>query len=355
MILSTLGLYYEGITSVIYNYVSHIDSNQFDIDFIAYKDIDLELKRNFERYGSVLFVSDRKRNVFSYIKELIKILLSNYDVVYIHGNSATMAIETVLSKLFKVSKTIVHCHSTTCNHKIINKFLIPIMKKTADVFIACSKNSGEWLYGKDKYVVLNNAIDLEKYRYNDDVRKKYRSDLGIGEEFVFGHIGHFNPIKNHTFIIDVFANIHNKYPKSKLLLVSDGPLLGDIKKKVQELGIDDAVLFLGRRKDVNKIYQAMDMFLFPSLMEGLGLVLVEAQASGLPCIVSDTVPSVAVVSKYVNFFELDDKSKWIDEMDRSIKGKVESRKNNSENNILELQKIGFDIKVEAKNLKRYFE
>ena len=351
LIINTLGLNYERITSVIYNYIKNIKKENLQFDFISFEGMNEGLKKDFEELGSVLTVPKRKNNILSYIKSLNSILKTPYDVVHIHGNSGTMAIESLFSKLHKIKKIIVHCHNTTCNHPIFNKLLTPVMKCTADIRIGCSYAAGRWLYGNSKYTVLNNAIDLERFKYNDEIRKSCRLEFGIGNEFVIGHAGHFSKQKNHLFIIDVFAELYKRQSNTKLLLVSDGPEMENIRAKVFSMGLEKNVIFAGRRSDMDRLYQAMDFFLLPSLWEGLPVVMLEAQACGLLLLVSNHITREAKCTKQVKYLSLDFGAEYWAEKILEIKDKNNVRRNDSES---ELRRHGFDIKKEACKLREIY-
>lgn len=360
LIVNTLGLHYEGITSVIYNFISNMDRSGFQIDFISFEGMNPELKKSFEELGNIIITPKRKKDVKGYIAALNKILSNGYDIIHVHGNSGTMAIETVLAKKHKVKRIIVHCHNTTCNHPVVNKMLIPIMKATATDLMSCSKASGKWLYGNSSYTVLNNAIKLDRFEFDPQVSKECRRELGIFAEtvdsiglsdYVVGNIGHFHEQKNHTFLIDIFAEFHKIYSNSKLLLVSDGPKLQEIKDKVNSLGLTDSVIFAGRRSDPQRLYQAMDIFVLPSLWEGLPVVMLEAQAAGLPLLVSDTVTTDAKCCKSTVYKSLNDGAKsWAEEIFK-IKTKYYSRNENAKEDVAQ---NGFDIVKEADKLRRIY-
>lgn len=351
LVINTIGLNYEGITSVIYNYLSSMDRDNLEFNFISFEGMDKELKSKFERFGIVFIVPKRKSNVKSYIKSVNNILKNHYDVVHIHGNSGTMAIETLLSKLHGIKKVIIHCHNITCNHPIFNKLFTPVMKYTADIYIACSNAAGRWLYGKSKYIVLNNAIDLDKFKYNDSNQKSCRMEFGLNNEFVVGHAGHFDKQKNHTFIIDIFAELHKKECDTKLLLISDGPEMEEIKNKVVLLGLEQDVIFAGRRGDMDRLYQAMDLFLLPSLWEGLPVVMLEAQACGLPVLVSDAVTKEAKCTKQTQYLSLDFGAEYWAEKILEIKKTGYIRNSDAAN---EIRQHGFDIKTEAYKLQEIY-
>lgn len=351
LIVSTIGLKYEGTTSVIYNYISSMNKDNLQFDFIAFEDINPKIKKSFEQLGNVLTIPKRKNNTGSYVRALNNILKSHYDVIHIHGNSGTMAIETILSKLHTTKKIIIHCHNTTCNHPVLNKLLVPVIKHTADVCIGCSEAAAHWLYGNSKYVVLNNAIDLSKFKYNEEIRKSCRLEFGFNNEFVIGHVGRFDKQKNHTFLIDIFSELHKRKSDTKLLLVSDGPEIEKIRRKVFLLGLEEAVIFVGRRSDMDRLYQAMDFFLLPSLWEGLPVVMIEAQASGLPLLVSDKITQEAKCTKKTEYLSLDyDAGRWAEKI-LEIREKNYLRDDKVEG---EIRQHGFDIKTETNKLRRIY-
>ena len=352
LIVNTLGLHYEGITSVIYNFISNMDRSGMQIDFIAFEGMSPELKKSFEVLGNIIITPKRKKDVKGYIAALNKILADGgYDIIHIHGNSGTMSIETVLAKRYKIKKIIVHCHNTTCNHPVVNKMLIPLMKSTSTDLLSCSKASGKWLYGNSKYTVMNNAVKLDRFAYDPQVRSECRKELGIDVEFVVGNIGHFHEQKNHTFLIDIFSELHKMYSNCKLLLVSDGPKLAEIKEKVKSLCLTDYVIYAGRRSDPQRLYQAMDIFVLPSLWEGLPVVMLEAQAAGLPLLVSDTVTTDAKCCKTTHYKSLADGAKsWAEEILR-MKNVLSSRNINAQKDVAE---HGFDIVEEANKLRTIY-
>ena len=203
---------------------------------------------------------------------------------------------------------------------------------------------------KGNVYILNNAIDLDKYKYSKKIRDKKREELGIKENaFVIGHIGRFVKQKNHEFIIDVFNEIHKENKNAILLLVGQGPLMDEMKEKVKGLKLTRCVKFLGQRNDANELYQAFDVFFFPSLYEGLGMVAIEAQVSGLPCVVSTEVPSIAKVTDCLEFLELED---TINTWKNTILDKLNEKR---KSHIEEVRKAGYDIKEEVKKLEKKYK
>ena len=300
LIINTVGLNYEGITSVIYNYISNMNRDGFFIDFLCQEDVKKELAKKFSEIGNLVYTVERKKDAKQYIKNLNSVLKDkHYDVVHIHGNSGTMAIETILCKKNKVKKILVHCHNTTCDHPVVNEVLKGPMMWFSDELLACSVDAGHWLYGKKKYCVLNNAIDLEKYRYSPQIRQSIRDEYGISNEFIIGHSGHFSKQKNHEFLIDVFHEYYKMNQNTRLMLLSDGPDFENIREKVRRLSLLDNVIFVGRRADAWKYYNAFDLFILPSLWEGLPVVMQEAQANGLPVLASVVITKDEACTPFV--------------------------------------------------------
>jgi len=352
LIVPLLGLNYEGITSVIYNYCSNIDQTDMLFSFVVCNNVPEELKQRFIKFGKIIFVPNRKQDFYHYFIALNRILeQEKYDVLHIHGNSGTMAIESSLAKLHRVKNIIVHCHSQISNYPLLSKFLVPIMKSTSNHYVACSAAAGKWLFGKNKYLVLNNAIDLQRFQYNELLRRNCRKELNLGDSYVIGHIGHFTELKNHDFLIDIFLLFHKQVPNSKLILVSDGPKFETIRNKVKLFGLEDSVLFLGRRSDTNTLYQAMDIFIFPSKCEGFGIVVLEAQAAGLPLLVSDSVTEKTRCSDRIFYKSLDSGAEsWVN----TIFQIRNMNFNREKDTITAIRKAGFDIKIEANKLRKLY-
>ena len=210
------------------------------------------------------------------------------------------------------------------------------------------KSRKYWKEGKVS--VLKNAIDIKNFCFSEETRKKYRQELGIDDQLLIGHVGRFQTQKNHDFLVDIFYEISKKDSSAKLLLVGEGPLQEKIKDKVAGLGITDCVIFAGVRDDVANLMQAMDVFLFPSLFEGLGIVLVEAQAAGLPCVASKTViPEEVRLTEEFEFIDLEESAQVWAERVLGIKG-TENRLDGQD----KVLKAGYDIKTSAKELETFY-
>lgn len=352
LIIPTLGLDLEGITSVIYNYTNAMDRSGLQISFLTYGELKPSLRERFEALGEIVFVSSRQTGTAAYLKDLAALLKTgHFDVVHIHGNSGTMMLEVLTARLCGVKNVMVHAHSTKTDHPLLNGILKYPMMWLSRECIACSEATAQWLYGAYPHKRLNNAVELTDFRYRDEYRKRYREEFGIKDEFLIGHIGHFTEPKNHFFLIDVFAQFHKLEPASKLLLISDGPRFQQVKEKAASLGLEDAVIFAGRRSDVAAIYSAMDLFILPSCWEGLPLVIVEAQMNGLPVLISDVVTKVAKCTDRVFYKPLDHGAEsWARALQEL------SRKNfDRETDFREaIAAGGFDIQAEAAKLRELY-
>lgn len=286
-----------GVEAVVMNYYRHIDHSKIQFDFICDEDSVNIPYEEIEKLGGKVILIPPYQKIFKYQKELRKVLKDGeYKIVHSHINTLSV-FPLYAAKRVGVPVRIAHSHSTTNKKEwkknLLKQILRPFSKKYATYYMCCSELAGRWLFGDKAYdegkvYLLNNAIDLDKFKYDEKIRSNKRKELGINDDtLVIGHIGRFVAQKNHTFLIDIFNEIHKKNKNSLLMLVGQGPLMNKIQEKVNNLGLKDSVIFLGQRSDVNELYQAMDVFILPSLYEGLPVVGVEAQASGLLCFLSD--------------------------------------------------------------------
>ena len=350
-----------GVESVVMNYYRNIDRNKVQFDFICDEDSKYIPKDEIEGLGGKVILIPPYQKAFKYHKELKKELKEGkYKIVHSHINTLSV-FSLWAAKSAKVPVRIAHSHSTSNKKEwkktLLKNMLRPFSKVFATDYFCCSELAGRWLFGNKTYnqgkvYLLNNAIDVDKFKYNEKVRKAKRKELNIKDkDLVIGHIGRFVKQKNHEFLIDIFNEIHKQNKNAILLLAGDGPLKEEIQNKVKESGLEKNVQFLGQRNDANELYQAMDLFLFPSLYEGLGMVLIEAQCTGLPCVVSTEVPKNAKISNGVEFIPLSKNAKiWADESIKLITNK-DIRKT-----ILKTIKINnYNIKNEAKKLEKKYK
>lgn len=232
------------------------------------------------------------------MSELRKIIKRNgYNIVHIHQNSASMAMDAIVAKFCGCHTIIGHSHNTFCNVLWQHYLFKPIVNKVLTHRFACSKEAGEWVFGNKNVSVIHNAVDTAKFTFHETVRERLRNELGVNREFVIGFVGRLHEQKNLFRLLDIFTNVSKRKENVALLLIGEGPQDRELKEYAKKQGIFDKVQFLGRRDDISEILMAMDVFLMPSLYEGLPVVEVEAQASGLTCIISDKVPEIDLINR----------------------------------------------------------
>lgn len=323
LIVCTVRFRMNGITSVIMNYYRNMDRTGMDFDFVVPNEVSSELRTELESTGARLFQIPRGKKAASYAVKLYRLMKENrYDVVHIHGNSASMLLETVPALLAGIPVRIIHAHTTSSSHPHMHKLLRPLLVASANHGFACGREAGEFLFGKTPFTVIENGVDLERFVYDAAVREEHRQKLGAGDRKVIGHVGNFFHEKNHTFLLDSFAELIRRDPGYLLVLISDGYLFEAMQQKCHDLGLDEHVLFLGKTGDVNRYMQAMDLFVLPSLHEGLPVVLVEAQAAGLPCLVADTVSPGANITGELKYLPIDDPAVWADGIGQAMKSRA---------------------------------
>lgn len=303
-----------GVEAVVMNYYRHIDKTKIQFDFICDDDSTNIPYKEIESLGGNVILIPPYQKVFTYHKELKRILKEgNYKIVHSHINTLSV-FSLFAAKCAKVPVRIAHSHSTTNKKEkkknLMKQFLRPFSKIFANNYMCCSELAGRWLFGNREYekgnvYLLNNAIDIDKFKYDKKIRKQVRNQLNIADDtLVIGHIGRFVEQKNHIFLIDIFNEICKQEKDCILLLAGQGPLQNEIKDKVNKLELNDKVIFLGQRSDANRLYQAFDIFILPSLYEGLPVVGVEAQAAGLLCFLSDDMTKETKVLDITNFISL---------------------------------------------------
>lgn len=346
-----------GVESVVMNYYRNMNHNKIQFDFICDEDSTNIPYKEIEALGGKVILVPPYQHVFKYQREMIRILKEgNYKIVHSHINTLSV-FPLRAAKRAGVPVRIAHSHSTTNKKEwkknIVKNILKPFSKLFATNYFACTEHAGRWLFGNKEFekgnvYILNNAIELEKFTYNEEIRQAKRKELNIRDDtLVIGHIGRFVAQKNHTFLIDIFNEFVKQNPNSALILIGQGTLQEEIEQKVKDLNLTDKVMFLGQRpEDIHELYQAMDVFVFPSLYEGLGMVLIEAQTAGLPCVCSTEIPEIAKVTDNLYFISLDeDKKNWSKKI-RKVENRISERD--------KAQECGYDIKEEVKKLEKQY-
>lgn len=346
-----------GVESVIMNYYRHLDHSKVQFDFICDEDSTRIPYDEIKKLGGRVFLVPKYQNLPKYLKALEKLFKENqYRIV--HSNINTLSVFPLYAaKKAGVPIRISHSHSTSnpkeWKRNLIKNILRPFSKRYATDYFACSELAGRYLFGnksfdQGKVKIIHNAIDIDKFKFDEVARKKLRKEFGIKDStIVVGHVGRFVQQKNHTFLVDVFKGYHKKNPDSKLLLVGSGPLEDEIKKKVERLDLKDSVLFLGQRDDINKLYSVMDVFCLPSLYEGLPVVGVEAQAAGLPTIFSNRISKEVIVSSYAKIVSIQDTGLYIEKINKATRS---IKKQRSYATVFEYM----DINNEASTLEKIY-
>ncbi len=341
---------YGGVESFIINYVRNMDREKLSFDFLVYNEPPAYSEEIKALGGKIIIVPGRGRNPIACIKEIKKALKeTKYDAVWSNLCYLSDILVLKYAKIIGVPIRVIHAHNNVNMSGKLNGILHnankTIINRYATHFWACSDLAGEFFYNQsiiksNKYKVIPNAVDTAKFSFNPTIREDKRKELGIENQFVLGNVGRLHFQKNHLFLLEIFREVLNKKPDSVLLLIGEGELKEQLENKCRELGIADKVMLLGRRNDVSELMQAMDAFILPSRFEGLGIVLIEAQCSGLYCFASaKVVPNAAKVTDIFEFIDLNEKpSYWADSIlsvSENLRTDKSSEVSNSGYNIFE--------------------
>ncbi len=282
-----------GVEHFVMNYYRHIDRSKVQFDFLLSVDEDGFFDEEIKALGGRIFHAyPFKKNPVKNFLSISKIIKeNNFDIIHRHTGSAVAYFDLWAAKFGGADRLILHSHNNQAGknllHSVFKKFFSLKCNR-----LACSVDAGKFTFGdKKSFIVVSNSIECEKFEFNEEFRQEKRESLSLKDEFLIGHIGRFEDQKNHKYIIDIFDEYLKINPNSRLALIGVGRHFEEIQNKSKQLGIYDKIFFLGARNDAYKYYSAFDAFLLPSLYEGLGIVLVEAQCNGLPCLISkDVIP-----------------------------------------------------------------
>ena len=310
--IGSLGI--GGSQAFIMNIYRKIDRDKIQFDFIVDSFEGNYYVNEIKKMGGRVFFSPKfnGKNYFKVARFWKNFFIQHKEYKILHSHVRSYAsIYLPIARSFGV-KTIIHSHSTS-NGKGIRAAFKGILqfplRYQADYYLACSKEAGEWLFGKKicrskKFQTLNNAIDTNKYIFNEEGRKKIRREFSLQDEFVLGYLSRVTAAKNPIFVIDVMKELLEIIPKAKLLFVGGGELLFAVKEKIKKLGLEEKVVITGPRTDVGDLMSSMDCYILPSVWEGLGISLIEAQASGLPCVCSEAIQNEAIITNLVHRYSL---------------------------------------------------
>lgn len=355
------GMNRGGIETMLMNYYRNIDRSKIQFDFLMTEETVCDYESEIIELGGKIYRLPRISiiNPIKYLVSINSFFKSHKEYVIIHSHmNAISTFPLLIGRLNGIPIRIAHSHISTSSHGIkglLKNTLRYSLRLFTTINFACGNDAGRYLFGNtfnqnETNYLVNNAIDTEKYKFNQSVRNNIRSKLNISDNtIVIGHVGRLTKQKNHNFIIDIFKSFHERNKDSILLIIGNGELKDQIEDKIKKLGIEKNVIFTGVIPNVNEHLQAMDIFLFPSLYEGLSLSLIEAQASGLICFTSDTVDKQSKITNLVEFISLTKEAEfWAGKINR-IKD-IQYRINQSQSII----DAGYDIKNTSKWLEKFY-
>lgn len=355
------GMNVGGIETFLMNIYRNIDREKVQFDFMVNVKDECAYDQEIKKLGGKIYyipsrresVKENKRKLDQFFKEH-----KEYQVVHAHLSSLSYIEPLKKATKYKVPTRIAHSRNNNQGgklHYLLHKLHQPSFHKYVTDCFAISELAAKWLYGEnvrkgEDYQIIGNGIEVENFIFNPEIRKQIRKELNLKEEIVIGHTGRFVDQKNHDFLIDIFYEICKKKAQYKLLLLGEGILRSSIEEKVKKLGLEEKVIFLGVKQNVYDYMQAMDVFLLPSIYEGLGRVLIEAQAADLPCVVSaKVIPEEAKILETYETVPLSWTSeKWADRVIKSAE--YHERKNR----LKEIQQAGYDIRSVAKELEKLY-
>lgn len=349
-----------GIETYLIEQFRHLDKSKIDYDFVNITgEYSICYEDEILASGSKIFkVVSRHKNPLLHYWQWFNILLQHkgvYDVIVLNTNSLEYVFPLVLGKVFGIPVRVIHSHNSGFENKqgLARRLLVGMNKKllawSANLRFACSQFAGQWMFKDNPYHVIYNAIDIHKYDADLAVRNEMRQALNLDTALTLLHVGRFSYQKNHSFLLDIFKEVHSIQPDSVLLLVGDiteeSEFLRDVKRKIGEYGLENSVRLLGRRDDVNRIMQAADVLVMPSFFEGLTVVGIEAQACDLPLLLSDTVTKELGLLPSTQFISLDAGAKaWAEVI-------VNSKQHNRRSRYEELKAAGYDIVFETERVE----
>lgn len=353
---------FGGVSALLLNIWRHIDRTRISFDFLTPNITTYEAYREeIQNGGGHIYqfgINSSSLKGKKKLQRALKTFLDEHEYDIIHINSGVLLFNYMVAaacRKYSKAKIIVHSHNNGGRSGMKDKFSAPLkgmLCRKADLLLSISQSSSEYMFTKEKArngtILVKNGIDAKKFRFRPEVREKLRRELKIDHQFVIGNIGRFMPQKNHSFMLEVFASLLKQCPDSVLMLIGEGELTDQVKQQAKALGVENQVLFLGRIKNVEDYYQAMDVFFLPSIFEGLGIVNIEAQSAGLECIVSDVVAAEANAAGMVRFLSLKAPvEEWVAAL---LSAKGQERRDCSDLII----RAGYDIAATGKALEKIY-
>lgn len=351
-----------GMETYLMNQYKYIDKKIVHYDFV---NITADVPIAFEKYilsnnSKIYNICQRSKNPIRHYWQWIKLMIKvskKYDTLVFNTCHLQYVFPLFVAKIFGIRHRIIHSHNSGNEVKLnpIKKFLIGfnklILKFSATDYWACSQTAGKWMFRKKDFKIIHNAINVDKFTFDRVIRKKKRKELNLQNKFVIGHVGRFSYQKNHEFLLDLFYEIAKQADNAILLLIGnyvDNAKYWNIAhKKVEQFNLEDKVIFLGMRADVNELMQAMDCFVLPSHFEGFSIVGIEAQAAGLPCVFSDTITRELAITNLVQYVAIANINEWISDI---FKARNMKRKNMRQ----KITDAGYSIDSEIKNIENIY-
>jgi glycosyltransferase involved in cell wall biosynthesis len=309
-----------GIEMFLMNYYRHIDRNLIQFDFCIVEEGNGHFDQEIRSLGGVIYnLPSKKRQPINHLKGLLKVLkeYQNYPVhMHLDGMNGLYGLIAFLkNNKIRIS----HSHNTNhLTNNPIKRFFHDSFRLLNRVvnnhFTACSNDASLWLHGKSnshKSIIIRNAIDTKKFAFDETLRNQYRGHYGITDEIVIGHVGRLHPQKNHRFILNIAMELKALNVNFKIVFVGDGELHNDVETFITKNELSKIVIIVGKTDTPEVYYNMFDLFILPSLFEGLGISLIEAQSNGLPCLVSENIPAEAILSSRTRIIPLDEISSWV--------------------------------------------
>lgn len=321
----------NGVTSFIMNYYRQVNHEEVQMDFALYSDRESPYYDLIKRNGGEIFILPNINSLPEHLKSCRSILTNEkYDII--HDNTLHISIPIMfMAKKLGVPVRILHSHSSrmgeTCVKQLRNTLLRPVLRSLATDYLACSKTAGKMMFGRREFKVLPNVICAERFCFDDYIRENVRQKMKSNDKFVVGSVGRLAKEKNPFFAIDVFECLQKKISNAEYWWVGSGPLQEKVKAYVEKKGLQRCIRVLGSRDDVSDLYQGMDAFFLPSLFEGLPVTGVEAQAMGLPMVVSDTVTNEMVYTELVDYVNLKESVEvWAGHLEKALQSNSKREK-----------------------------
>lgn len=343
-----------GLETMLMNYYRNIDKTKVQFDFLTHRDGEKDYDNEILSLGGKIYhlpiLNPFDKN---YLDQLDKFFNMHTEYKIVHSHLDCMSTYPLkYAKKQGVPVRIAHSHSTNQDRNL--KYILKMYSRSqipqnATHLFACSAVSGKYMYQKNEFLIINNAINSKKFICDETTSNRMKKELNIVNKFVIGHVGRFDIPKNHNFLIDIFRDIYDKNKEAVLLLIGDGILRQQIEEKVNLLGLKDNVIFTGVRSDIPELLQAMDVFLFPSLFEGLPVTVIEAQAAGLPCLISKNITDEVKITDLVQFISIRDSVDiWVECI---LKVSKAIQRKNMHQQIID---AGYDINSAAEFLQNFY-